>query len=287
MMRGPDAYAAAVRRPTGEIVTRYREWPRPSARYQFLAWPFVRGVVALVDSLAIGVDSLVWSANEVAGEGEEISGGESVLAIVIAVALALGLFVFLPTVIAGPLLRVGLDSVLVNLAEGLLRLIILVLYVWAIGRLPDVRRVFQYHGAEHKVINAYEAGGDYGPAAASTFSSAHPRCGTSFLLFVVVVSVVVFSLFGWPSLWVRLATRLALLPVVAGVAYEAIRLGGRSRSLAARALVAPGLWLQALTTRSPDEGQLEVAAKALSLLEPPRPTATAGREPGGAGCRAV
>jgi len=176
--------------------------------------------------------------------------------------------VLLPTVVVGPLRRMGASSLAVNLAEGLLRLAVLVAYVWAVGRMPDVARVFQYHGAEHKVINAYDAGRPWDPESARDFSTAHPRCGTSFLLFVAVVSVVLFSFFGWPSLWVRLATRLALLPVVAGVAYETIRLGARSKSPLVRWLVAPGLWLQRMTTREPDRDQLEVAARALDVLDP-------------------
>jgi len=135
--------------------------------------------------------------------------------------------------------------------------------------MPDIRRVYQYHGAEHKVINAYTGTGRVSARAARTYSTTHPRCGTSFLLFVVVVSVAVFSLLGWPNLWLRIASRLALLPVVAGLAYETIRLGDRSASPLVRWLTAPGLWLQRLTTREPDEGQLEVAAVALKALNPP------------------
>lgn len=268
MMRGPRGYAVAVRRPSGEIITRYREAPLPSTRNRVWGWPMIRGVVALVDSLALGVEALVFSANEAVGQDEKISGAEGGLAVVIGAALSVGLFVLLPTVVAGPLSRLGASSIAINLAEGVLRLAILVGYVWVIGRMPDIARVFQYHGAEHKVINAYDAGRPYDPTSACSFGTAHPRCGTSFLLFVVVVSVVLFSFFGWPSIWVRLATRLGLLPVVAGLAYEATRLGARSKSPLVRWMIAPGLWLQRMTTREPDPGQLEVAARALAELRP-------------------
>ncbi len=270
MMRGPDGYAVAVRRPGGEIVTRLVRRPGPASRHPLARVPFARGLFALVDSLVVGVESLMWSADEAAGEEEKLSRAESALVVVIGVLGAVGLFVLLPTVVAGPLLRSGAGDLVVNLAEGLLRLGVLIAYVWAIGRMPDVRRVYEYHGAEHKVINAYTATGDWSPAAAREQSTTHPRCGTSFLLFVVVVSVVFFSLFGWPNIWVRMATRLLLLPVVAGVAYEAIRLADRSRSPLVRWMAAPGLWLQRLTTREPDDGQLEVAAAALAALDPPR-----------------
>ncbi len=268
MMRGPKGYAVAVRRPSGEIITRYREAPLPSTKNRVWGWPMIRGVVALVDSLTVGVEALVFSANEAVGENEKMSGAEGGLAVAIGAALAVGLFVLLPTVVAGPLSRLGASSPAINLAEGLLRLFILVGYIWVIGRMPDVARVFAYHGAEHKVINAYDAGRPYDPASACLFGTAHPRCGTSFLLFVVVISVALFSFFGWPSIWVRLATRLGLLPVVAGLAYEAMKLGARSKSPLVRWMTAPGLWLQKMTTREPDPGQLAVAARALAELHP-------------------
>jgi len=279
MMRGPQGYAVAVRRPAGDIVTRYRDRPRPSTRYPFLGWPFVRGLASLVDSLVVGIDSLMYSADEVAGEDEKLTATESTLTVIVSLVLSVGLFMLLPTVIAGPLLRLGAPATVVNLAEGVLRLGILVAYVWVIGLMPDIRRVYQYHGAEHMVINAYETTGDYSPAAAARFRTAHTRCGTSFLLFVVVVSVLLFSLFGWPNIWVRIATRLALLPVIAGLAYEIIRLGGEARSPVLRLLVAPGLWLQRLSTREPDEAQLEVAAAALSVLDPPRRESSSDAHP--------
>jgi uncharacterized protein YqhQ len=269
MMRGPKGYAVAVRRPSGEVVACYHEAPMPSTKGRVWSWPFVRGVVSLIDSLAIGIKALVYSANEAMGEDEKISGTEGAAAVALGAALSVGLFVWLPTVIAGPLLRLGATVALVNLSEGLFRLLILVGYVWIIGRMPDIARVFQYHGAEHMVINAYDAGGPYDAETASRFGTAHPRCGTSFLLFVVVVSVAVFSLFGWPSIWVRLATRLALLPVVAGLAYELMKLGARTRYGLGRLLIAPGMLLQKLTTRPPDPLQVEVAARALAELRPP------------------
>jgi len=269
MMRGPQGYAVAVRREDGRISTRYTERPSVSKRFPLLGLVFIRGTAVLVDSLVVGIDSLLYSANEAVGEDEQLSAGESALAMVIALVAAVGLFMLLPTVAAGPLAGLGASPVVINLAEGFLRLGILVTYVWAIGHMPDIRRVYQYHGAEHKVINAYSDTGRVSASAAAAYETAHPRCGTSFLLFVVVVSVAVFSLLGWPNIWLRIASRLAFLPVVAGLAYETIRLGDRSKSPLVRWLVAPGLWLQRLTTREPDEDQLEVAAAALKALNPP------------------
>ncbi len=264
MMRGPEGYCVAVRRPGGEIVTRYRPCPRPSRRRGFLGWPFVRGLAALVDALSVGIESLLYSAEEVSGEGEKLTRTESALTVVISLALSVGLFMILPTVAAGPLVWLGASPALVNLAEGLVRLAILVAYVRIIAFMPDIRRVYQYHGAEHKILNAYEATGSLSPADAASFSTSHARCGTSFLLFVVLVSIVLFSFLGWPNVWARIAWRLGLLPVIAGVAYELIQLGARSRSPLIRVLVAPGLWLQSLTTRPPDTDQLEVASAALA-----------------------
>ena len=269
MMRGPTGYAVVVRRPTGEVTTRFRARPLPSARNRVFGWPMVRGVVALVESLSIGLEALVFSSNEAAAEDEKITAAQGGLAVVLGVLLSVGLFVLLPTVVAGPLTRVGASAALINLAEGLLRLVILVGYISVIGRMPDIQRVFAYHGAEHKVINAYDAGGGFDADTAAAYPTVHRRCGTSFLLFVVLFSVVLFSFFGWPNIWVRLATRLALLPVVAGLAYEALKLGAQSDSFLVRWLVAPGLWLQKMTTREPDRSQLEVASQALAALDPP------------------
>jgi len=276
MMRGPTGYAVAVRRPTGEIVTRFRAVPLPSRRSPALGWPLVRGVASLVDSLALGIEALLYSATEAAPPEERLGKTEGGLAVALGVLLAVGLFVLLPTVVAGPLVRLGAPPVAVNLAEGVLRLAILVAYVWAIGCSADIRRVYQYHGAEHKVINAYEAVGDWSPATAARFGTSNPRCGTSFLLLVAVVSVLLFSLFGWPNVWVRLATRLGLLPVVAGLAYEAMKIGA-SPSGRWRWVAVPGLWLQSLTTRPPDDGQLEVASRALAALDPPEVSSSSSR----------
>lgn len=278
MMRGPEGYAVAVRTPDGRIAVSRVDRPTPGQRHPLLKLIFVRGLAILVDSLTVGVQALLWSANQsLSEEDEKLSGAESALAIGIALLVAVGLFMLLPTVVAAPLQRAGASSGLINLAEGLLRLSLLVGYMWLIGRWADVRRVYEYHGAEHKVIHAYGAGADWRrPEAASGFSVIHPRCGTAFLLFVVIISVVLFSFFGWPSLWVRLATRLGLLPVIAGLAYEVIRLSDRTRFAPVRWLVAPGWWLQRLTTREPDSAQLEVAAAALAELEPPERCATPG-----------
>jgi uncharacterized protein YqhQ len=273
MMRDRRAMCIAVRSPGGEIVRRCERLRWQGRRVLFKV-PVLRGVLALADSLGLGVSALMWSA-EAAGEADEkLTGWQVTLTLVLAAALAVGLFVLLPTVAVSPLRSLvegsgaagyGL-SVALTLIEGLVRGVVLVLYVAAISRLPDVARVLAYHGAEHRVINAHEAGRDLSVQGVRGFPVVHARCGTSFLLYVVLVSIVVFSFFGWPGIWRRILIRLSLLPVVAGVSYEWIRLAGRRRSAVLAALAAPGMWLQRLTTREPDDSQVEVAIAALTGL---------------------
>jgi len=273
MMRGPKKMAVAVRRPNGEIAVFEENIPVFLEKWTFLRWPFLRGTLALVEAVTLGVHSLLLSANESLGEEEKIGQREWALTVAGSIAVALLIFFVLPT-LAIHLLRpwLGPRPLVLNLVEGLLRMVILILYVWSISRLKDVQRVLEYHGAEHKAIFTYEAGAPLTVEEAKTRSRKHPRCGTSFLLFVVLVSIVVFSFFGWPNLFWRIVLRLALLPVVAGISYEAIRLAGRSRHPVVQLLSFPGLWLQNLTTREPDAGQLEVAIAALQAVlekEPP------------------
>ncbi|HCC32890.1 MAG TPA: DUF1385 domain-containing protein [Clostridiales bacterium] len=264
MLRGPHAMAIAVRRPDGGLfVHRQRLTP---AGERWIGWrlPFLRGIVALVDSLGLGVRALLISA-EAAGE-ERLSPWQGATIIGLASILAVGLFMLLPTVAVGGIAAWLTWPASRNLVEGMLRLTILVGYVIAIARVPDIGRIFAYHGAEHRVIHLVETGGERTVAAARGMPILHPRCGTSFLLFVAAVSVLVFAFFGWPSLWQRVLLRLMLLPVVAGIAYEAIRLSGRSRHPLAQAMALPGLWLQRLTTREPGDDQVEVALAALKAV---------------------
>ncbi len=276
MMRGPRRTAVAVRRPDNSIVVRQQEAVPWGERWPILKLPFVRGTVAVAEALALGIDALMYSANQaVEDEGEQLTRGQMSLTMAVSVVLAVGLFVVLPTWLIHYLESAVKASFTLNLLEGLVRLGILAAYIVGISLLPDIRRVLQYHGAEHKVIHAWEAGDDLTVERARRYSTLHPRCGTSFLLLLALISVFLFAFTGWPNLWERLAVRLGFFPVVAGLAYEAIRLAGRrSRGgcpVWLRPFIAPGLWFQKLTTREPDDGQLEVAIAALEATLEKRP----------------
>jgi uncharacterized protein YqhQ len=285
MMRGVCTWAVAVRAPTaaqvaggrhlasgeaalGEI--RVRSFPLVSMlkRHRWLRWPVVRGVVALGESLRLGLDALNISANAQLPEGEEeISSGTWAGTVVLSLSLAIGLFFLAPVGITS-LFRDALPNSLVFvLVEKLIRVTIFVTYLWAISRLKDLQRVFQYHGAEHKTISCYEAGLPLTPENAQRFSRLHPRCGTSFLLIVMIVAIVVFAPLGTPAWYWLFASRVVGIPLVAGLAFEVIKWFGRNRSARwARALMTPGMKLQLLTTREPDLGQLAVAIAALEAV---------------------
>lgn len=270
MMRGREIVAIAVRKPNREIVVHKTTICPAARRWPILKLPILRGIAALVESLSIGIGALTYSANQVAEEEEEqLGAGEMALSVVIALVLGAGLFIVLPTVLVrllAPQAAQGSRVIYLNLLEGAFRIGIFLLYITGISLLKDIQRFFAYHGAEHKVIHAYEAGKPLTMEEILPMSSLHPRCGTAFLLYVMVVSILVFSLLGWQSLPVRILTRLALLPVVAGLAYELIRLGGRVRSPLLDLVLVPGLLLQRLTTREPDVGQIEVAVRALEAV---------------------
>ncbi|MFH1086766.1 MAG: DUF1385 domain-containing protein [Chloroflexota bacterium] len=267
MMRGAQRCAVCVRQPSGEIVTHGEPLPAALYRGRISKWPFVRGLVMLWDALGLGMRALIWSANVALGEEEEVrfSGPLAWGTVALSLALAVGLFFLLPMFLVSLLDRAIASPLLSNLAEGLVRLGLFVGYLWAIGFMPDIRRVFAYHGAEHKTINAYEHGAALEPAEVAHYPRAHTRCGTSFMLIVLVVFIVLATLMGRPPIVLRLLSRLVLIPLVTGVAYEAIRLLARlhERSALARLLIAPGLALQRLTTREPDEQMLEVSIAAL------------------------
>lgn len=268
MMRGYRHMVVAVRRADGEIILQEREVRPWAERWPGFGLPVLRGVAAVGESLSLGLAALSFSAEQVAeGEGEELSRGQVTVAMAVAVALAVGLFVLLPTWLVRLVEGVTRNGIVLNLVEGIVRLAILLGYLAGVAALPEIRRVLQYHGAEHKAINAYEAGAPLTVESARRFSTRHVRCGTSFLLLVAVVSTVVFAFTGWQDVWARLGIRLALVPLVAGLAYELIRLAGKN-PLACPAwlapVVLPGLFLQGLTTREPDDSQLEVALSALT-----------------------
>jgi uncharacterized protein YqhQ len=272
MMRGVSVWAVAVRKPDGEIEVTSEPLVSWAKRHRVLRWPVIRGVVALAESLKIGFKALGISANaqleeEDGEEPQEIGGWMWGLTIALSLALAIGLFFVLP-VGATSLIKDELGSAfLFWLVEGVLRTAIFIAYIVAISRLPDLRRVFEYHGAEHKTISAFEAEDRLVPARAKLYSRLHPRCGTSFLLIVMVLAVFVFAPIGLPAWYWLLASRILGIPLIAGLSYEVIKWAGKNRSRRwVRVLMWPGLMLQNLTTREPDESQLEVAIAALDAV---------------------
>jgi uncharacterized protein YqhQ len=269
MMRGPSAWSVAVRKPDGDIAEVNQPIASVLLRHRWLRIPIVRGVVALGESLAIGFRALAISANYAAQqEGEdgevqtELTRGQLIFAFGIAIGFALPLFKVSPALITNwlPVESTGAFVVV----EGLVRVAIFISYLLLISLLPDLKRVFQYHAAEHKAINAYEAGEDLQPETVARYSLLHVRCGTAFLLYVMVIAIFVFAFFGRPG-WVGLiVSRILLLPVIAGIAYEIIRFAGKHpQNPFLRTLLAPGLWLQRLTTREPTLDQIEVSIRAL------------------------
>lgn len=262
MMRGPKNVATAVREPSGKITVNVKPVNSLADKYPILKKPFFRGILSLGESLVMGLKSLTYSA-QMAGEEEEDKLTNKDIAITMAISLcaAILLFVVIPT--ASVNLITTDNHVIMNLWEGLIRMVVFFLYIYGISRAKDIQRVFQYHGAEHKTINAYEAGEILVPKNVQKYSRFHARCGTSFLLIVMVVSIFTFSFLGWPSLWERIVSRILLLPVVAGISYELIRFAGRSDSMIANIISYPGKKLQALTTREPDDSMIEVAVKSL------------------------
>ncbi len=273
MMRGPRKMAMAVRRPQGDIVVHEKEIQPWSDRWPLLKLPVLRGAVAIVEALVIGIDALIFSANQAAvTEEEQLTKGQVTLTMFIAGLLSVVIFLLLPTWAVHFLERWIQNGLLLNFLEGMVRLAILALYIAAISLMPDIKRVLQYHGAEHKAIYNWEAGKELSVANARQFSTLHPRCGTSFLLFLALISVLVFAFTGWPNIWQRLAVRLLFFPVVAGLSYEFIRLAGRSSRGDMpgwlKVLISPGLLFQKMTTREPDDAQLEVAIAALRAVTP-------------------
>ena len=267
MMRGSRTMAVALRHPQGHVVVKTE--PLNAALYQgpISRIPFVRGLVMLWDALGLGTKALMMSADVAAGEEVSLSGPVSWGTAVVGIGLGVGLFMLLPSFLVGLLAPYIPSEWLSSVLEGVVRLLLIVGYIWAVGFLPDIRRVFAYHGAEHKTVNAYEAGAPLTVDGVRPFSTAHTRCGTAFLLTLVVLTVLIFAPFGRPPLIWRLVSRLVLLPVIAGVAYEFIRLTARVANRPwARVLIAPNLALQRLTTREPDDGMLEVAVAALKAV---------------------
>ncbi len=268
MMRGPKDVATAVRDPNGRIQVETHPVSSIADRYPILKKPMLRGTVSLVESLVLGLRSLSYSAKMAGDEDEQLTDKEMAGTIIFALVLASILFIAIPTGAAKFFHFITDDPVFLNLMEGFLRLAIFLAYIGGISRMKDIRRVFQYHGAEHKTIHCYEAGLPLTVENVQRFSRLHPRCGTNFLLIVMLVSIFVYAFLGWPSLIERIVSRILLLPVVAGISYELIRFAGRTTNPVALKLIQPGLWLQYLTTRPPQDDMVEVAIESLKAVLP-------------------
>ncbi len=275
MMRGQKSLATVVRRPDGTLARQVKPLsPIYTGRWRRV--PFTRGVIALLEALILGTQSLMFSAS-VALEDEDKKPEEELakksskgadaavwLTMAVSLALAVGFFFLSPLFLTRWILPDDASTLLFNFTEGVVRLVIFLVYLSLVGLMPDVRRVFAYHGAEHKTIHAYEAGVELTPGSVQDYTTAHARCGTAFLLAVMIIAILVFSLIGKPSLWLMVASRILLIPVIASLAYELTQYGARHLdNPVVRALMAPGLWLQGLTTRQPDDDMVEVGIAAL------------------------
>ena len=270
MMRGKTHVAVAVRQPDGEISVDVRPVNSISDRYPILKKPFLRGVVSRVVSLVMGMKALAYSAQVSGDEDEKLDSKEMALTIAVSAGLAILLFIVIPTWSMRFLTGITQDHMALNLAEGVLRMAIFLAYIAAISSMNDIQRVFQYHGAEHKTIYTYEAGLPLKVENVRPFSTLHPRCGTNFLMIVMLISMFIFTFLGWPSLLERIASRIILMPVIAGVSYELIRYAGaHTDNPLVRIAITPGLLLQKLTTRQPDDSQIEVAIASLKAVVPP------------------
>ena len=284
-MRGPDKQSVVVRKPDGTLETKVEPLKLIKDRYPILGVPFIRGVVNFISSMVNGVKSLMYSASfqpvdeqeepDALGRWIEKHFGSEKLeqwlifsAAVIGILFAVGLFLLLPTFLVGLIKPIHDRVILRNLLEGVLKIVIFIAYLALISRMKEIQRVFQYHGAEHKTIRCYEARLPLTVENVQPMSRLHPRCGTSFLFVVIILSILIGSVIQTPNTLLRIACKLLLLPVVVGVAYECNRLVGRHDNAFTRILSAPGMWFQYLTTREPDEGMMEVGIEALKLVIP-------------------
>ena len=267
MMRAPNRWAVAVRRPDGVIEAAGHELPRLSARSRWARVPFVRGVLVLVESLNLGFRALSWSAQRAGDDEEELTPRAIAFAMAIALVFFVALFRVLPLPAArGAAMVFGENSVFFNVVDGLVRVGLFVGYIWVIGRSEEIRRVFRYHGAEHKTIHAYEEGKPLSLDAIRPYSPRHPRCGTNFLLIVVLIALIVFTALGRPSWPLLIASRIVLIPVIAGLSYELLKAAADHRWLAVASK--PGIWLQRLTTGEPSDDMVEVAVASLLAALP-------------------
>lgn len=282
MMRGTKGLAVAVRKPDGEISVEYKDIVPFTKRNKLFSLPIIRGFLSLIDSLREGIKALNYSAEFYDDDEEELSKFEkwlqsklgdkfdntiTTITMIFSFLVAILLFVGLPTIAANFLKKIVASTILLNIIEGIIRVVILIAYIAVIAKMDDINRVYQYHGAEHKTIFCYENEVELTPANVKKFSRFHPRCGTNFLFLVMIVSIIIFAFTGWGSFLERIAFRILLIPVVSGVTYEIIKWVGKSSSIVSKIVAYPGLQLQRLTTREPDESQIEVAIAALKAAE--------------------
>ncbi len=280
MMKGPDKYAIAVRKPDNDIEVQVNNYKSFGDRHKICRVPIIRGVVNFVESLFIGVKTLMYSADfyeEDEPEEKKVKAqddkrdkdkessdtGYMIFTVVISLVIAIGLFMLLPAYLVTFLGKYIESNIILNLIEGILRLLIFIIYVVCISMMKDIKRTFMYHGAEHKTINCLEAGEELTPENVKKHTRYHKRCGTSFLFYVVIISIIVFIFVNTDTVWLRLISRLLLVPVIAGLSYEFIRFAGRSDSKLSYILSVPGMWVQKLTTKEPDLDMIEVAIKSV------------------------
>ncbi|MEK6959877.1 MAG: DUF1385 domain-containing protein [Nanoarchaeota archaeon] len=268
LMKAPDKISIAVRLEDGKIKKRITDWIAFSKRNRFLGLPLVRGVATMAEMLFIGMESLTWSANQQAGEGEELSNKEMILTIMFALGLTVLIFIIAPFFLARFLAHDKGDLVF-NLLDGVIRLLFFFAYLLIIAQMNDIRRLFEYHGAEHKAVHCFEAGKPLTVKNVQKYPTEHSRCGTSFLILVVGISIVVFSLIIDPRWYVKLLSRILLIPIIAGISYELLKLSSKFHDHPLMSIVVyPGILLQKITTRQPDDRQVEVAIAALKAVKP-------------------
>lgn len=272
MMKGAEDVAVAVRKPDGEIIVSKEKLK--GNRKVIAKIPILRGMYALIDSMVLSVKALMYSAEFIEEEEEEknkkpskfddfLSNNIIWISVAISILFSVGLFILLPTVIVDVFKNYTANNLVLNGIEGIVRIAIFLGYILAVSKMKDIRRVFEYHGAEHKSIFCYEHGEELTVENVKKHGRLHPRCGTSFLFIVMIVSILIFSMFSWSGVLMRLLVRIVLIPVVAGISYEIIKWAGKSQSKLSCIVSAPGMWLQKLTTREPDDKQIEVAIEAL------------------------
>jgi uncharacterized protein YqhQ len=279
MMRGRDLWAIAVRKPDGDLHLEGHDIDSVAKRYRVLRWPGLRGIIALGQALSIGIKALTISANQSAEEEEKLTPRQMAFSMTVALIIFIGVFIVLPAVVSNFARDQVGSGILLNVAEGIFRVLLFLGYLALIGRMKEIRRVFEYHGAEHKTIAAYEDDAPLEPTSVDRYSTLHVRCGTNFLLIVMILTIFVFAFFGTPGLPWRIGSRILAIPIIAGLAFEALRLGARyQQTPIMRVLMAPGLWLQKITTKPPAPDQIEVAIAAFQEVRR-QEGAEAGGEP--------